>query len=139
MEKCLISKDEIEHKITLPCNHSFDYIYLYYEIIEQNKNKRLNTPGFNCPYCRQKYNKNIPYYEIENVSKIKHINYKQSITLPILLCSKCDNIGHSFNHGIFCIKHSVFKERCNCICKNGKKCNNYAVIKDKCKKHSIKI
>ena len=38
MEICLIIKEPIEHLIKLPCNHNFEYIYLYYEIIEQKKN-----------------------------------------------------------------------------------------------------
>ena len=37
MENCLISKEPIEHKITLPCNHSFEYVYLYYDLIELKK------------------------------------------------------------------------------------------------------
>ena len=43
MENCLISKEPIEHKITLPCNHSFEYVYLYYELLEQKKkeNERI--------------------------------------------------------------------------------------------------
>lgn len=139
MENCLISKEEIEHQITLPCNHSFDYIYLYYEIIEQKKNQKLNIQGFNCPYCRKKYTKNIPYYEIENVNKLTNINYKQSLTLPLFKCKKCDNQGHLFKHGIFCIKHSTFKKKCNCICKNGNPCRNYALTNDKCKRHNVNI
>ena len=66
MELCLISKEPIEHLITLPCNHSFDYIYLYYEIIEQ---KKILSKGFKCPYCRMYYDNNIPYYEINEVEK----------------------------------------------------------------------
>ena len=37
---CLISKEPIENKITLnKCNHSFEYYYLYQEIIQQKKRK----------------------------------------------------------------------------------------------------
>lgn len=124
MEYCLISKDIIENKITLPCNHSYDYIYLYLEI-EQQKNKK----GFICPYCRKKYDLNIPYYEIDEITIS---NFKQNNTLDIFKCGKCDKPAHKFNHGTFCFKHSKIINICNGICKNGKKCtknslknNNY--------------
>jgi len=43
MELCLISKETMEHEIKLPCNHSFEYIYLYHEIIEQKKHLRKGS------------------------------------------------------------------------------------------------
>ncbi len=72
MELCLISKETMEHEIKLPCNHSFEYIYLYHEIIEQ---KKTSTKGFNCPYCRAFYEHSIPYYELEGIEKKTKINY----------------------------------------------------------------
>ena len=135
MELCLISKEPMEHEIKLPCHHSFDYIYLYYEIIEQ---KKINTKGFKCPYCRIYYNDTIPYYEINEVHKKPNINYKQSKTLNILKCSICNDAGHKYKHGNYCIKHSSFKSKCIAICKNGNNCKNNASIHLFCKIHSIK-
>jgi hypothetical protein len=133
MEKCLISKESIEYKITLPCQHSYEYIYLYYELLEQKK-KRLK--GFSCPYCRHSYDMNIPYYELNDIDKINNLNYKQIKTLNILKCEKCDKAGHLFKHGTFCIQHSIYKPLCLSICKNGNKCKNKSLTNHKyCKIH----
>ena len=39
---CLISKEKIKNKITLNCNHNFEYLYLYKEILQSTKNKYKN-------------------------------------------------------------------------------------------------
>ena len=36
--ECLISKEPIVNNITLPCKHSYEYVYLYEEI-KQQKNR----------------------------------------------------------------------------------------------------
>ena len=133
MENCLISKEPIENKITLPCNHSFEYVYLYYELLEQKKKK---MKGFNCPYCRENYDMNIPYYELNEVEKINHLNYKQNKTLSLMKCQKCKKSGHVFKHGVYCIPHSIYNPICQCICKNGNPCKNKALNNQLyCKRH----
>ena len=133
MEVCLISKEPIEELIKLPCNHSFEYIYLYYEIIEQKKN---NIKGFKCPYCRMCYDNTIPYYELPDVHKNKNVNFRQVKTLRLFDCSLCGEVGHKYTHGIFCIEHSKIKQRCVSICKNGNRCKNNAKIGVNCNKHT---
>ena len=130
MELCLISKEPMEHPLRLPCNHSFEYIYLYYEIIEQ---KKTSSKGFKCPYCRVYYEQNIPYYEIDEIEKKSNVNYKK--TLSILKCGECDQPAHKYKHGDFCIKHSKIK--CKGICKNGQPCNHKASDGFFCKLHKI--
>jgi len=133
---CLISKETIEHKITLNlCNHSFDYYYLFHEILQQ---KKRHIDYFKCPYCRMEYHGTIPYYEIEEIEKNTLVNYNQKTLLPILKCSICSENAHLFKNGAYCINHYInsIKPRCNFICKNGNKCNNYVVKQDKCRKHS---
>ena len=122
MDICLITKEPINNKITLPCKHSFDYYYLYLEIIEQKKTKK----NFNCPYCRYIYNFTLPFYEIDNVEKIHNINYNQTKTLPIFNCEKCNKPGHKFKNGVYCIKDNkdTHLEFCQATCKNGNKCKN---------------
>ena len=79
---CLIGKENIEYKITLPCNHSFDYVNLFRELLSQHKhlyglglnNKYCKTIN-KCPYCRTIYDKSIPYYDISGVYKVKGVNY----------------------------------------------------------------
>lgn len=130
MELCLISKEPIEHLIKLPCNHCFEYVYLYYEIIEQ---KKIYSKGFKCPYCRCVYEENIPYYELNEVEKKRNINYKKP--LPIFSCVLCNEPAHKYKHGHYCIKHSKLK--CKGICKNGNLCKKNASINSFCKTHFI--
>ena len=132
---CLISKEIIQDKITLLCNHSFEYYYLYEEIKQQ---KNRHKQYFKCPYCRAIYNGTIPYYEIDDVEKINHINNTTKTLLPILKCCKCNLNANKYKIGIFCIKHykSETIVKCNTICKNGKKCNNKAIQNELCNIHN---
>lgn len=132
MEVCLISKEPMEHEIRLPCNHAFDYIYLYHELVEQ---KRLQPKGFNCPYCREPYETTIPYYEIEGVGKKIKINYSTR-TMPLLHCLLCSEPAHQFKHGVYCIKHSKLKKFCLGVCKNGESCKN-TTLELYCRIHKI--
>ena len=133
-DSCLISKEQIEHKITLTCKHSFEYFYLFQEIIQQ---KKRHPDYFKCPYCRVIYNGTIPYYEIEDVEKMSWINYNHKTLLPILKCVTCGDGAHSYKTGIYCINHyqTTAKPRCTSLYKNKNKCSNYAIHGDKCNKH----
>lgn len=139
MENCLISKEPIEHKITLPCNHSFDYYYLYREVIEQ-KNRHIEY--FKCPYCRTLYYSTLPYYEIEDVKKIVHVNYNNKQLIPLYPCSwkECTLFGNVYKNGQFCKKHYPLsiKKRCGSLCLNGQSCKNHSIPNsDFCKRHNI--
>jgi hypothetical protein len=135
-ELCLISKEPIENKITLPCLHSFEYYYLYQEIQQQIKRHRIY---FKCPYCRHQYLKStIPYYEIDEVEKINNINFNDNNLLPILKCY-CGNPAHRFKNGDYCKKHYIYmsKPKCQHICKNNNQCKLFAINGiNYCKRHS---
>ncbi len=135
---CLISKEPIENKITLPCSHSFEYYYLYQEINQQVKRHR---GYFKCPYCRHQYMKStIPYYEIDDVEKINHINFNDNTLIPILKCH-CGKPAHRFKIGNYCKKHhiQINRPKCNYICKNKNQCKLFAVDgTDYCKRHNEK-
>ena len=123
---CLISKETIQNNITLPCNHSYEYTYLYEEIKQQ---KIRHKTYFKCPYCRHLYNNCIPYYEIDGIEKIKNINIGNNI-LNVYTCSNnnCINPANHFNTGIFCWKHylksKIVVDLCSAICVNGNPCKN---------------
>lgn len=139
MENCLISKEPIVHKISLPCHHSFDYSYLYLEVIEQ-KNRHIEY--FKCPYCRAMYYSTLPYYEIEDVKKIVHVNYNNKQLLPLFPCSwkECTLFGNVYKNGHFCKKHYPLsiKKRCGTLCLNGEPCKNHALPEsDHCKRHTL--
>ena len=137
-ELCLISKEPIINKITLACNHSFEYYYLYQEIKQQSQRHKSY---FKCPYCRNKYNGTIPYYEIEDVEKINYINNTNKSLLPILKCSECNLNANKYKIGIFCMKHykNNIIQKCEALCKNGNQCNNKAIQDKLCNKHNKPI
>lgn len=122
---CLISKEPITNEICLPCKHSYEYEYLYEEI-KQQKNRHKNY--FKCPYCRTIYHSCIPYYELENISKLKNINIGS--ILHIFDCSNinCKFPANKFKNGMFCWKHysksMIIVELCNATCLNGNSCKN---------------
>jgi hypothetical protein len=134
-ETCLISKEKIENKITLPCNHSYDYYYLYCEIIEQ---KNRHPDYFKCPYCREKYYSSIPFYELDEIRQINVVNYHKNV-LPLLKCSwkECPTSAHSYKCGLYCKKHYINanKKKCEHLCKNGNLCKNAATNGVTCNKH----
>lgn len=110
---CMISHDKLTYNsITLPCNHSFNYLPLYNELIEsQKKNKTIC-----CPYCRKVCNKLIPYIPLKSVQKIYGLNSPENQCLPSPKCCKiiscgikkgstCDSNGIEYAEGTFCKKH----------------------------------
>lgn len=138
---CLISKETITNKITLPCKHEYEYLYLYEEIIQQrNRHKHY----FKCPYCRCVYNAVIPYYELDDIKQLKNINIGKEV-LNILKCdhdaNDCICPANKFKTGNFCWKHYNKKvvELCSATCLNGSPCKNKR-IKDGlvCNKHKSK-
>lgn len=135
-ETCLISKEPIEHKITLPCDHSFEYYYLFHEIQEQ---KKRHLAYFKCPYCRKIYYSLIPYMEVEGVEKISHVNYYSRNIMPLFTCKQedCQEPAHHFKTGISCRKHYTDPPRNKCMerCKNGNACRFYAIEGTTCAKH----
>jgi hypothetical protein len=79
---CLITKEKLEpNHITLSCNHKFNYVPLYNEVVNQ-KNKqnnmyettKLSANQIKCPYCRVLTNKLLPYIAYPSVKLIKNVN-----------------------------------------------------------------
>ena len=89
---CLITDEPLEaNSITLTCNHKFNYVPLYKDLV--NHKKKFNTmessgalkPGeIRCPYCRHKQNFVLPYYEELCLPKVSGINevYKYEPPTP---------------------------------------------------------
>ena len=144
MELCLISKETIENLIKLPCNHSFDYIYLYYEIIEQ---KKTLSKGFKCPYCRMIQNKILPM----RTEKIYGVNTPDKYCMRPYKCSYtfksgkragclCDKESYTELCKTHMSKQSKSLETCSSILKFGKnkgnQCACVVYVNGKCKRHS---
>ena len=81
---CLITNHPLTTNFfQMSCGHKFNYIPLYYDI-KNHKQKfngfesshcRLNQDEIRCPYCRNKQNGVLPYYEDLGLEKLHGINY----------------------------------------------------------------
>lgn len=110
---CMISHTLLTYNsITLPCEHSFNYLPLYTELC-----LHLNQKKIICPYCRSESNKLIPFIPFPTVKKIFGINFPADKCLPGPKCSvilkngerkglTCDNNGVEGENGTFCVKHN---------------------------------
>ena len=89
---CLISRTRLnETKVQLLCGHSYNYIPLYKEIVNQKRGVRNNLKCFQikCPYCRDIQNKILPFKELDDVNKINGVNYPKKCCL---MKNKCNVI-----------------------------------------------
>lgn len=122
IKKCLITNEPLnEHHITLKCNHSFNYLPLINEIINQkNYNSlevtHLKTYQVKCPYCRNVQDGVIPYQEDIFPKKIKGINWPPSKVCANNTCSAIFRSGKRKGEicgkacvGKYCNKHKNFK------------------------------
>ena len=126
-EICLITQEKLNHNfIKLPCNHTFNYIPIYNELLFQknNINKRLESSKISlyqikCPFCRTIHNGLLPYYQNDNIQIINGINSPFRHSLE---CYKCE---HNKRNNIICNK------KANCY-KIGNYCNyHYKFINNK--------
>jgi DNA-directed RNA polymerase subunit RPC12/RpoP len=78
---CLITNEKLkEGYVTMLCNHNFNYIPLFNDLLHHKKTlyletQILKTNEIRCPYCRNKQSVLLPYYECMGVPKIPGINY----------------------------------------------------------------
>lgn len=80
---CLITHQPLTtYSITLDCNHSFNYIPLYNDLVTykqtynalEYKRDQLSQNEIRCPYCRTKHTMVLPYYKHLKLPKIKGVN-----------------------------------------------------------------
>ena len=122
LNKCLIGRNALTNNyIRLDCNHEFNYIELYNEIVYQKIKKtqdniHLKLNEIKCPYCRNVTPKLLPYYKYYGVKPLKGVNYPFNLCMTI---NKCDYISRQTNKkcnesacitkfGCFCNKHIKF-------------------------------
>ncbi len=83
-ELCLITNQPLTDKhVILKCGHKFNYIPLFNDVLNhkkkfnnmEGKHGELNTTQIRCPYCRNKQNELLPYYEELGLDKINGINF----------------------------------------------------------------
>ena len=105
---CLITNEPLdETKITLECNHSYNYHNIYIDAVNQKNNTNysqyiLKPFQLRCPYCRNIQDKILPFRGLENIKKIHGVN------TPNKHCMKIHNCKYIFkkgkNKGLMCSK-----------------------------------
>lgn len=161
--RCLISNEVLEERnVTLPCNHTFNYVPLYTAILSEKQ--RSNDFGYNlrrnemrCPYCREVFERVLPYYERDGVQQVRGVNANPaSSTMSCFQCTHsfkdkthtCPTPAHITSIGTYCSKHAAaFEkkrisqqcERCNAPLKSkkGAKCRNRALLGGGCRLHPV--
>ena len=117
-ERCLISNEILDiNYITLQCNHKFNFLELYNEIVEQKTkklldNSKLRLNEIKCPYCRNITSNILPYFKYYETKMIKGVNHPPDLSITLY---KCEYIDKKFKK---CEKNA-------CITKYGTFCNNH--------------
>ena len=114
-EICLLNKEPLdENKVTLSCNHSFNYIPLYNEICKQKifnslEVTKLKINQIKCPYCREVSNELLPHVKINN-----SIKYIFGVNSPVQMCMIINKCSYTFksgkNKGVCCGKSAIYFE-----------------------------
>jgi hypothetical protein len=99
---CLISKEELHpNHITLTCNHKFNYMPIYKEVLYQKTKSntmyevtKLQPYQIKCPYCRTITNKLLPFIPYPSVKRAKNIH---SVGSDCLSAKKCSYITKTRN------------------------------------------
>lgn len=137
---CFITNEKLEENyIKLPCNHTFNYISLYNELINQKNNwtkiknishlesHKLRAYQMKCPYCRTIYDGILPYVNIEGVKRMKYVNSPNNKCIKLNTCNYVFKKGKRKDEkcGKNCIneyceshKKLINKHKCLAVCKH---------------------
>ncbi len=116
---CLITNEKLEdNSIKLECNHEFNYLSLYNEVIYQKTkklldNSRLKINEMKCPYCRNITKMLLPFYKYYSVVPVRGVTYPEEFSMKFHECQhvnvkngkKCASSACITDNGIFCNKH----------------------------------
>lgn len=133
---CLISKEKLHpNHITLTCNHKFNYIPIYKEVIYQ-KNRintlyevtKLSSYQIKCPYCRTITNNLLPYIPYPSVKRIKNVNSPEYDCMNATKCSHMTKQSDANKITTTCNKNALYYEEENVLfCPS-----HYKTYKEKC-------
>lgn len=158
-ERCLISNELLVcNYITLECNHKFNYLELYNEVVEQKTkkmldNSKLKVNEVKCPYCRAITKNILPYLKYYNTKLIKGVNYPYDLSLKLNECQYieknselCKKNACITKFGVFCnshIKYNIKEEEILNTIKvdvlNHYKKKTIQTIKKELREHNIKL
>ena len=89
---CLISHDLLDKNfISLPCNHYFNFLPLYFELLRQN----TRVPNLHCPYCRTVHIDTV----LPHVKLNKTMVYRQGVNQPVEFCLPFHTCDYIFSSG----------------------------------------
>jgi hypothetical protein len=126
-DTCLLTGEKLTYNhIDLQCNHKFNYLPLYNEVISQKITKksggmrdivRLSLSQFKCPYCRTISNRLLPYIpEKDTKHRYTGVNYPEELCMQHRKCEylfasgkkkneMCNKHAFESKYGIFCQTH----------------------------------
>lgn len=121
-KKCLISDELLEKNyIKLDCQHCFNYIPIYNEVVYQKTkrildNRFLKNNQIKCPYCRTITNNLLPYIKYYDVKNLPGVTCNNGLQMyGCQQCNyvykykkkqhKCNNLACNTDHGFLCNKH----------------------------------
>jgi hypothetical protein len=126
-DTCLLTGGNLTYNhIELQCNHKFNYLPLYNEVISQKitkknygmrDNVRLSLSQFKCPYCRTISNRLLPYIpEKDTKHKYIGVNYPEGLCMEHRKCEylfasgkkkneMCNKHAFESKYGTFCQTH----------------------------------
>jgi len=162
---CLISGEKLDNtKVTLMCNHSFNYVHIFNELVMQKYNpstkeiQKLTHYQLKCPYCRNIQDYIIP--PLEGFTKKRYINTPVSKAMNTHKCVYKFKSGKRKNQECnnpclqdYCISHIKYKNKlkqneqtttlCDSIIISGKRkgeiCGIKAKYNNKCGRHKNKV
>ena len=111
---CLITHEPLDnYSIKLPCDHNFNYLPLYNEVCNQKNVKKrildtrmLRINELKCPYCRNVYDKLLPFVPLNGVNKVRGVNYPIKYSMFLSTCKYILKSGK--NKGSMCGKECNF-------------------------------
>jgi hypothetical protein len=156
---CLISQTSLDNNaITLNCNHTFNYLPLFNELIKQKGKanrlevQKLKKLQIKCPYCRTIHTNVLPYKSELKNAKITGINWPPKYAIHSHRCKALFKSGKRKGQMCnqpcsqpLCNKHKpsshALSETCSAILKSGmnkgQHCH-YKIKKDgRCGLHKI--
>jgi len=94
LDLCLITSSPLtENWVQLECNHKFNYVPLYNDILNHKKifnkleGRILKSSEIRCPYCRNIQTKLLPYHDITGVKLTHGVNYFDETVDKISKCA----------------------------------------------------
>lgn len=148
---CLISNLPLdETSITLPCQHKFNYYYIFNEVLNSKKKNynfssylsKLEKNQIKCPYCRTIYNNLLPLpfdingaYKVDSVNSPSYISFKIKCKEPNCKCNEPEEtLDTNVTQTSINYINKIYVTPLGYYCKK-----HYTHIKNKNKKNGINV